>query len=248
MMSRPHDEKPFPGLLVEAWRTDTASSAELVVGYRRFLRERAKRRLAPRVAAWLFAGAVLGVGLAQAASALPLRWFHSQPSSVVQPPVARATAPRARAAASVPTASLAPSATQPEPSATTPIQLGRRPLPVASAFDAAPSVPTATPNLREQWQQVAIALRSNDFARAESALLELERSASGSERDAARLSRAQLLSSHGHYAQALELAMQLAASAQSDLVRDQARELQTRLLENDGVRRSNNQDAGVKQP
>lgn len=265
MNHRAQDEKPVSGALLEAWRADTASTAELSAGYRRFLQKSAKPARAPRIAVWLLAGAVLGGSLAQAASALPARWFHSQQPSVVRPParalVGAPLAPRvavmAPASSSVesepsrepePSLAPAPSLRTLEPRPSLPTQAVLRTPSVSSTRNAAPSAQPTAPYLREQWQQVAVALRSGDFARAESALLEVERIASGGERDAARLSRAQLLSSHGRRAEALQLAIELETRAQSRLVREQALELRARLSQNDQPTRSTPADAAIKQP
>lgn len=100
-----------------------------------------------------------------------------------------------------------------------------------------PSAP-ATTQMQEQWQRAASALRENDFTQAQRALVEIERSAGGGERDAARLARAQLLSSLGYTADAARLLADLQQRAQSQLVRRKAGELLGRISGNSAVDRS----------
>ena len=91
-------------------------------------------------------------------------------------------------------------------------------------------------------------LRSGDFNGAHQALLELERTTSGGERDAARLARAQLLSSHGRGSEALALSRDLEAYASSSSVRDKARDLRERLTKNVEQDRSPSASPGINQP
>jgi hypothetical protein len=244
-MSRPSvDGKIFPRPLVDAWRADTASTGELRIGYRRFVRQRTKNSAVRRLSSWLLGGAVLGMGLAQAASAEPWRWFSAHQSAAAVPPAARAAAKTQAFGWAEP----APKVLPPEASADAPERTVARISPVRSARVVASSATDAAPYVQEQWQRVAAALRDNDYARAELALVEAERSATGREHDAARLARAQLLSSHGHVAQALELVTDLEQHGQSQLVRDRARDLRARLAKIDAEQRSSGQAADVKQP
>jgi hypothetical protein len=244
MSSTPPSESHLSRALVEAWRSDVASPAELRRGYTRFNRRPTANKGLVRLASGLALGLLLGVGLAQAASVAHSRWVAAREVTV------RATAkPRVPARARKGTASLVPH--PPLPAAPEP-SVAAAPVPSArAAFDgssrlALPSSTSSAPYVQQQWQQAAAALRANDFTRAQSALLEVERSAGGSERDAARLARAQLLASHGRTAEALALLRELAEHAQSRVVRGQSAGLLARLQENGDPHRSTEAPAVTK--
>lgn len=238
-MSSIHPEPAeLPGPLVEAWRADLASPAELRRGYARFIRRR------PAGGAWrgllrlVAVGLVLGVGLAQAASLAQKRWFgqrelesapHGQHGSKKKPAL---PVPRQRPAP-VASSSAAPSEEAP---------------PLASAGPARPTSAPAPTFVQEQWQRAATALRDHDFVAAESAFIQIERSVGGAEGDAARLARAQLLASYGRSAEARALASDLQEHAQSALVRDKARALSTRLSKIDTPDRSSTPSPAINQP
>lgn len=264
MSSTPPSKSALPRALVEAWQADVASPAELRRGYGRFTRRPAARRGLLRLASGLALGLVLGVGLAQAASVAHSRWVTTREVAARQTAkrASPARAPR-RALQIVPQPPLPlmpePSATPvpPEPSAT-PVASGAfSSLPPARSLPAtvdgssrlpSPSNSSSAPYVQQQWQQAAAALRANDFTRAQSALLKVERSSGGSERDAARLARAQLLASHGHTAEALTLLNDLSVHAQSSVVRDQSVGLLVRLRQNDEPHRSSEPSPETNQP
>ena len=241
MSSIPPDPEVLPRSLVEAWRADTASSSELCAGYARFSRRRTTRSAVPRVAGFVGGVLVRGIGLAQAASLVPASWLglleatpnppHAAvPSAGVKPSVFEKRG-------SAPVAPPVPLRVQPVPAPATPPAASTPPAPApAPRVRRAPGAVSAPqPYVDEQWQRAASALRDDDFDRARSALLEIERSAGAVEGDAARLARAQLLASHGRNAQALELARALAERAESALVRDNARRLVARLIKEESA-------------
>jgi hypothetical protein len=112
-----------------------------------------------------------------------------------------------------------------------PVALGTTPVRPSPAAG-----PASAPEVDAQWRRAAAALRDDDFERARSALIEVERSAGIDEADAARLARAQLLASRGHRDEALALARVLAEQARPTLVRENARRLVARLIEEENAR------------
>jgi hypothetical protein len=228
MSSLPPDQSPLPRALFEAWRADKATTAELRHGYARFLRGRSSARGLPRAVRWLIAGLVVGLGVAQAAPLTPWRWLgitrgievrSAQPASAASARARRSGPGLSRAADPdpVPSAAEAPSSAEPPKAPATPPAIPAPAIPTTPAARAA--------HVREQWQRAASALRVSNFAQAHQAFLELEHSTSGGERDAARLARAQLLSSHGRGSEARPLLEDLASHAESSTVRSKARAL-----------------------
>lgn len=240
MSSIPPSENTLPRSLVAAWQADEPSPAELRRGYARLERKSRKAR-APRMAVWLLGGLVLGMGLAQAATSSRWPWLGAQ-----QPMLTPVAPTPARLAPATAAAAAAAQSAAPEPEAPTPTVLVAPRSQIAGVQVAA--APGPTPHVQEQWRRAATALRADDFTDAQAAFLEIERSTSGAERDAARLARAQLLSSHGRAAQALPLLRDLAAQAQSTPVRDKAHELLARLTKTDASDRSASQPGVTKQP
>jgi hypothetical protein len=262
MSSIPPSKQALSRALVEAWRADVPSPAELRRGYGRFTRKPRAGQGLVRLASGLALGPLLGVGLAQAASVAHTRWVaaqevavratakravparaaHGSTSLVPQPPLPATSEPSAVSvtpAPSVAPASVAPATSRPGRSAPNALD-GTSRLTV-------PSHPSA-PYVEQQWQQAAAALRANDFAKAQSALLEVERSVGGSERDAARLARAQLLASHDRTAEAIALLSDLSVHAQSSVVRDQSAGLLARLRQKEEPQRSTEHGADIKEP
>jgi hypothetical protein len=268
MSSIPPSKQALSRALVEAWRADVPSPDELRRGYGRFTRKPLASQGLVRLASGLALGLLLGVGLAQAASVAHTRWVaaqevavratakrvvparaaHGTTPLVPQPPLpatSEAPAVSVTPAASVaPTGSIAPPASVAP--ATAPVRSAPSALDGPSKF-ASPSHPSA-PYVQQQWQQAAAALRANDFAQAQSALLEVERSVGGSERDAARLARAQLLASHDRTAEAIALLSDLSVHAQSSVVRDQSAGLLARLRQKEEPQRSTEHGADIKEP
>ena len=226
-MSSLDDEGTLPRSLVEAWRADRPSPGELRQGYGRFIRAQRPRRRALGLVYWVMAGTLLGAGLAQAAtsSGWPAWLGLERP---LQPAPGVRSHPAPGAAPTVNLATPSPSVVvEPTPSAPS---VPQAPVPGRAAAGSPLSAPPES-QLPEQWQHAARGLREQDFAKAHQALLEIERSARGGERDAARLAHAQLLSSHGRTAEAERLLRELAQHAQSELVRGKARALLTRPSE-----------------
>jgi hypothetical protein len=256
MSSLPPEESVVPHGLGQAWRAGKPSAGELQRGYSRYLRRRAPKRKTFGISRWVIGGIVLGAGLAQAASLTPWqRWFGQNQVVLPHAPsqnAAPALEPRRPAAAPVVNVAPAPDA---------PLALSGAPVvatapTAASANVAAPARSAASPaapsaasfRVQEQWRLAAEGLRSGNFNQAQEALLELERTTGGGERDAARLARAQLLSSHGRGAEALALSRDLETHASSSLVRDKARDLRLRLTKNSGADRSASELPGINQP
>jgi hypothetical protein len=239
-MSSPRvDERAVPRELSQAWRADRASLAEVRRSYARFVEKQRSPRRPVRFALWVVIGTLLGVGLAQAATHAPWRWLGPGANVTLSPQrftPAEEAPPTRRAAVESPAALAshgAVVASEPDvPSVPPPAA----PLRGAAVASAAPVV-EMTP-IQAQWQRASLALRAGDFANAHQALLEIERSAPGGERDAARLARAQLLSSHGRAAEATSLLLALEQAAQSQLVRRKARELLGRDSESNEPDRS----------
>lgn len=246
MSSIPPSENMLSRSLVAAWQADEPSPAELRRGYAR-LERKPRKAGAPRMALWLLGGLVLGMGLAQAATSSRWSWRGAQEPTLT--PVAPKPAPAAPAMAAAPPRSATPPLETPALAAT-----ARSPATAthtAAAIGATPVDPTPvgpTPHVQEQWQRAATALRVDDFGAAQAAFLEIERSTGGAERDAARLARAQLLSSHGRTAEALPLLRDLAAQAQSSPVRDKAHDLLARLTKTDARDRSTARPGVTKRP
>jgi hypothetical protein len=237
-MSSPRvDESTVPRDLIEAWRADRASPAQLRRGYARFVEKQRPRRRPARFAVWVMLGTLLGVGLAQAATHAPWRWLGI--GAGVTPWRPRFTAAdeapsAARPATELPALIASTTAATHEPDIAPVLPPA---VPVRGvAASAAPAV-EMTP-IQAQWQRASLALRTGDFASAHQALLEIERSAPGGEGDAARLARAQLLSSHGRAAEAKTLLLALEQGAQSQLVRRRAGELLGRGSESNEPQRS----------
>jgi hypothetical protein len=221
----PPEDGVLPPALVAAWRADVPSRGELQRGFARFLKHRPERRAKMRLSLYVAIGVVLGAGLAQAAGVIQSAW---QPSHRESLEVARPTS--SPAPTSIPSAGLAPPVAPPVAA----------PEPATDAPEAAPSPRVTAASIasarqlevQRQWQRVAQALRQNDFDAARVGLLDIERSVGGAERDAARMARAQLLASHGHSAEALELARPLADGSSAEVTREQARTLVERLTKN----------------
>ena len=251
MSSAPPEESVVPPALGQAWRAGKPSAGELRRGYSRYLRRRAPQRKGFGIARWVLAGLVLGAGLAQAASVTPWqRWFGQ--NQLVLPPAPLPDAAPAPQRQPAPSRVAKTEVTPPQSSAPVVVSPPTAAMP-ASAAAAARAASAAAPSaasfrVQEQWRLAAEGLRSGDFNGAHQALLELERTTSGGERDAARLARAQLLSSHGRGAEALVLSRDLEAYASSSSVRDKARDLRERLTKNVEQDRSPSASPGINQP
>jgi len=243
MSSVPPEETVVPPALSQAWHQGKPSAGELQRGYSRYLRRREPKRRAFGFARWVVGGLVLGAGLAQAASVTPWqRWFGQ--NQVILP--------------TAPSKDRTPPSSQPRPApaveaATPTVVVAPSLMAAAGAPQAAPvaTPPAASPaavRAQEQWRLAADGLRTGDFNGANVALLELERTTTAGERDAARLARAQLLSSHGRSAEALTISRELEQRASSSVVRDKARDLRQRLTKISTTDRSPAAAPGINQP
>ncbi len=248
MSSPPSEQDPLPRPLVEAWRAAKPVAPELQRGYSRFLRRQKPRRSASAFARWVIGGVLFGAGLAHAATTRPWRAWTA--NEVVAPQPVRAVAKVQPSLPIAPQPSL-PVAPMPAP---TPIQLADAPeLPRKPALASKLASPAAAPSavsfrVQEQWRLAAEGLRTGNSKQAERALLELERSAHGGEREAAQLARAQVLARQGNGGEALRLAAELGRSASSNVVRDKARELRRTLSKNVSEDRSPASPTGINQP
>ena len=216
------EDAHLPSALVEAWREDVASEAEVRRAYVRFLRVRTVRPRAPalQIAGWVLIGMFLGIGGVYAASAGPWTslWRRSVPPA--QPTPARELALHRRAPK---VASRAPEPPH-EPEEPAPA-LSAAPSSAPNAAAAARPLPSVAAS--ENWQRAARGLRERDFDSASAALLELEAHGDLAERETAQLVRAQLLVSQGRQGEARSLLRALQGSARSPAVREKA----TALLE-----------------
>jgi hypothetical protein len=249
MSSLPPEESVVPPALGQAWHAGKPSAGELQRGYARYLRRRSPQRKAFGIARWVLGGLLLGAGLAQAASMTPWqRWFGQTQVVLSHAPSPDAPAAKERAPALEVTpapSSAAEVAPAPAPNVAPSNNSAAR----SAAASAAPSAPSAASfRVQEQWRVAAEGLRNGNFDQAHQALLELERTTGGGERDAARLARAQLLSSHGRGAEALALSRELEAHASSSVVRDKARDLRLRSTKNSAADRSAAELPGINQP
>ena len=249
MSSAPPEETVVPQALAHAWHQGKPTSPELQRSYARYLRRSQPQRKAFGVARWVVGGLLLGVGLAQAASVTPWQRWFGQNQVISLPAPSKAHTP------SNPQIPAAPHTLEAAPEQAVTQAPVAAPSPVAVS-GVLPSARTQTPSAaspaavraREQWRLAADGLRSGDFNGANLALLELERTTGGGERDAARLARAQLLSSHGHNAEALAISRELEQRASSSVVRDKARDLRESLTKNSTTDRSPAAAPGINQP
>lgn len=250
MSSAPTEESVVPPALGQAWRAGKPSASELQRGYARYLRRRAPQKRAFGVARWVVAGLVLGAGLAQAASMTPWqRWFGQNELVLPHAPVkAPAPSPNRAAPGIQATPSSAPVMAPAPVVAPAPVIVAPSAASAPRAATTPPAPSTVAFRIQEQWRLAAEGLRNGDFNGAHQALLELERTTVGGERDAARLARAQLLSSHGRSAEALALGSELEAHASSSLVREKARDLRLRLTKDSAGDRSPSMPPGINQP
>jgi hypothetical protein len=249
MSSPPSEQNPLSRPLVDAWRAAGPVESELRRGYARFLRRRNPQRSASSFGRWVVGGVLLGAGLAQAATSQPWRaWTSTEverpapPQHVPEPAKARSIVPQP----SLPVAELGeptsvPPTELPQPRAPRQLDVSPTATPVASAS-------AASFHVREQWRLAAEGLRTGNSTQAERALVDLEQTARGGEREAAQLARAQLLSRIGRSDEAMRIATELERSASSEVVKGKARELRASLSKNVDHERSRAGAAGINQP
>lgn len=249
MSSRASEQNPLPKSLVDAWRAARPVDSELQRGYSRFLRRRKPRRSVAIWGRWVVGGVLLGAGLAQAATSLPWRaWARTEVERPAPPERAREPV-KASSIAPQPSLPVAPSA---EPASALPAEVSQarapRKVDVPQAAAPATSPSAATFHVQEQWRLAADGLRTGNTTQAERALLELERTARGGEREAALLARAQLLVRTGREDEAIRIATELDRSASSSVVQGKARELLASRSKNAEQERSREGAAVINQP
>ncbi len=219
----PRREVDEPSVKPAFWTTlrqDPADPRDIARAYWRFARASAPRRAPFRVGRWLFVGFVAGVGVVSAATAarhVVARWTTLAPlagSRASSIPSARSS-PASRGRSMPPVPSLATAAPE-VPSAVVPAAPPHTVTP-------APEVRTPPPALDPKWHRVSEALRANDYASAEAALLELETRGTPSDRESASLSLAQILLARGRGSEARPRLERLSRAARSSLVREKAR-------------------------
>lgn len=225
-MTDVHAEGPvFSPTALRALRDDEPTQRELDSAYYRFAGR--KRRRSPRwlAARWAMAGLALGFGVAFAADAVVQRAQPPTPTapsaSTVAPQVPRKAATRVAAPSAVestePIAELPPVTAEAKRA-----RVSSSPAP-NGADPREPSDPESAN--AAAWSRAAEGLRNNDVAETKSALSTLEHSARDSDREAARLVRAQLALYQGDSAGALAVLKDLVNNAKSPLVRSKARAL-----------------------
>jgi hypothetical protein len=219
MSFEPNDEPPLPESIWNLLRRDEADPRAIRAAYWRFSRRRVEPISALRVLRWLAAGFAAGWGVAFAATGDPL--FGAGLMRTRPPPaVVASTSAVPRAVTRPARAPTAPSATPPSESATTD---SKPPSPSARAVGSTPQV--ALPEVTTadaKWQRAAVALKARDYTTAETALRELERGGTPSERDAASLSLAQVLLTRGRTVEARARLERLSVNASSAAVREKA--------------------------
>jgi hypothetical protein len=217
------DRPVFSPAALRALRADVPTERELDSAYSRFARR--KRRHSPRllVARWAVAGLALGFGVAFAADAVVQRTqtkvLAAPSASTVAPPIPRKIAPSAAVPSAVESAE--PSAEPPPAIAEAKrTRVSSSPAPSGTSEPSDPEAANAA-----AWSRAAEGLRNSDAAETKSALSALENSGRDSDREAARLVRAQLMLHQGDSVGALTVLHELMSNAKSPLVRSKARAL-----------------------
>lgn len=222
------DQPDLPGLsaaAVRVLRDDQPSDGELSAAYQRFLRKPKRHSPGLLVSRWVIAGLAMGLGVAFGAEAVVQRLYPSAPTERSAPPTAPSAARNAAALRApqpsrldAPESSAAPLASPSE--LKPPRALGSSsPKAATLGSDERPPADSAV------WAKAAQGLRNNDFAETQSALATLEHAGSATDREAARLIRAQLMLHQGDANGARALLQELANNAQSAQVRAKARSL-----------------------
>ena len=222
------NQPDLPGLSAAALRVlraDQASDRELHSAYQRFAGRPQQRAPGLLVSRWLLAGLVMGLGMAFAADAVVQRRKApspaEQPALVAVPGVARKTAPLNAPLPSLqqdppePSAEPLPSLSESKPARAPSVS----PKPSAVGSDERPPADGAV------WAKAAQGLRDKDFAQTAAALSTLEHAGSTTDREAARLIRAQLMLHQGNVSGARAVLQELLERAQSAQVRAKAQGL-----------------------
>jgi len=220
-MQEEPDVPVFSETALRILREEVPSDRMIDAAYRRFAAPRRRRSQRWTVARWAIAGLVFGLGVAFAADAI----VHRQP-------------PRAPPAPSAPLPSALPQHKTRSLAGSLSAQTAPSPLPPASddtpqrVITSPPSSPAIAESQREPggansaaWAQAAEGLRNQDDVETRAALSVLEQTGSDSDREAARLVRAQLLLHQRDFSGARALLQDLATTARSAPVRAKARAL-----------------------
>ena len=197
-------------------REDQPSRYQLDAAYLRFSGRQQRRSRHVLVARWLVAGLAMGLGAAFAAEAAAPKVLP--PLHTPEPPHSSLSEPRRRAAA----ATASPAAASPSASAIPQIAVPTS-APATRAVPADDPVQGAANGAA--WARAAHGLRNHDVTETEAALALLEDGGSNSDREAARLIRAQLMLHQGDARGARAVLIDLASHAQSPVLRSKARSL-----------------------
>jgi hypothetical protein len=226
------DTPALSSAAIRLLREDQPSDRELAAAYRRFAQKPQRGRPRFLVSRWLIAGLAMGLGVAFGAESVVER-LHPTPPARSTPPL---VVPHVKRKATPRTSSLPSREDTLEPAVDPmPASSQAQPPPVANPANArsrAPDVHEHAPDVDEHpaansslWAKAAQGLRDDDFAGTEAALGKLEQAGSETDREAARLIRAQLLLHQGNASGARALLQDLASNAQSAQVRAKARGL-----------------------
>ena len=224
-MEDPPDAPVLSPAALRVLREDQPSEREFHAAYQRFARKPQRRARALLVSRWLIAGLAMGLGIAFGAEAV-VQQLQPAPSVQLSP----VGAPPGAIAKNVPLSARLPSpkdalAASAEPP---PASSELRPPRAAGAGNwraasvSAEERPAADSAV---WAKAAQGLRNNDIVETEAALATLEHVGSTSDREAARLIRAQLMLHQGDSNGARALLQDLAGNAQSAQVRAKAQSL-----------------------
>jgi hypothetical protein len=216
-----------PESVVNAWREDLASSAELRRAYTKFIWRRRERARPWRFGRWALAALVFSGGLAFAA--VGVRYVRSarvasdsltSALTTDRSAVAEHSSQRVRRRVAAPEASTSAAAEASQPPAQSPTMEAAVPRASTAPVRAAPSASAGSGS--SAWQRAAKGLRERDVAATEAALHELETSGSAADGEAARLIRSQLLLAVGRVTEAEQQLEKLAAEARSPAVKRKA--------------------------
>jgi len=214
--------------LLDAHAANRADPADMQRAYLRFSWARRKAPARLPVVRWLLAGVAIGLGVASAATLIPVPGARTPtPRASAEPSAPAAKPHRAKRGIRNSGANAEPKLAEPLAPAPEPAPAQPPPLPVRDARGviAQPAPSSSAAQLTDSasdWQRAATALRSGDLLTAEEALTKLERSDSLRDREAAELARAQLLVSRGRVAEAIPTLRRLARVGDSPVTRSQA--------------------------
>ena len=229
MSSTDSESVPVTAALSRAWRRGEPDDAVVDRAYQRFLQRRPRRAGTPvlRHLSWVALGTLLSIGSLYAATTKPWRLLDT-PNDVtsLQKPSARVPQPQ--------------QVDRGAPRSVTPLPAAPSSSVTAGPGSSVPAlrIPSKEEAVRESWQRAAQGLRERDFTAADDALRRLSEQGTTLDREAALLARAQLRLSQGQVAAALELSTRLAASAESESIRQRAVEIARQARQRNASERS----------